>query len=537
MTGATGSAATVITDNTLVGAGNIATPLSANYLNVKAFGATGDGSTDDRVAIQNGINAAASLQQTLFFPPGTYVVSRAGLGTGCLNLLSGVRILGENPACTTIIQQAGIAGSVSLFNSLNTVNCTIENITIDGNAANQSVDEHRHGVMMTGTTGMTLLRLYAQNFTGDGWYFYTNANNSRVHLCSSINNKRNGMTLGGGGQTGCVITDSIFTGSAAQQIDSEAAGVTQDITISGCLLDGLTASDDYVLTISGGSGSQLANNWSVMGNEMNGSCFCVWAQNITIANNYGLNASPEPSVFCYRVGNNNKIVGNAFTATQSSSPATGVIQAVGTSTSGEQQDGLLIANNTVVQTYFNGNGIVVQAVEDVTIANNVLRGAGVATVGDAGIYIRATITTAWRNCTVIGNDVKNFGQLGLSVNGNGTDAIDNLTVCNNTFDDDAGSMTIGMSLDHDSSHAAVNVTCCNNTCTGGVVTPIATYPSTPMAVGGGARGARGVYSCVGSPEAVITDAVGAMATRRDGGAGTTLYVKESGTGNTGWIAK
>lgn len=41
----------------------------------------------------------------------------------------------------------------------------------------------------------------------------------------------------------------------------------------------------------------------------------------------------------------------------------------------------------------------------------------------------------------------------------------------------------------------------------------------------------------GSPEGVLTGAVGALYTRTDGGASTTLYVKESGTGNTGWVAK
>jgi hypothetical protein len=41
----------------------------------------------------------------------------------------------------------------------------------------------------------------------------------------------------------------------------------------------------------------------------------------------------------------------------------------------------------------------------------------------------------------------------------------------------------------------------------------------------------------GSPEGVITGAVGSRYMRTDGGAGTTLYVKESGTGNTGWVAK
>jgi len=41
----------------------------------------------------------------------------------------------------------------------------------------------------------------------------------------------------------------------------------------------------------------------------------------------------------------------------------------------------------------------------------------------------------------------------------------------------------------------------------------------------------------GSPESIVTAPVGAVYHRTDGGAGTSLYVKESGTGNTGWVAK
>jgi hypothetical protein len=41
----------------------------------------------------------------------------------------------------------------------------------------------------------------------------------------------------------------------------------------------------------------------------------------------------------------------------------------------------------------------------------------------------------------------------------------------------------------------------------------------------------------GSPEGSISAPVGSLWTRTDGGASTTLYVKQSGTGNTGWVAK
>lgn len=44
-------------------------------------------------------------------------------------------------------------------------------------------------------------------------------------------------------------------------------------------------------------------------------------------------------------------------------------------------------------------------------------------------------------------------------------------------------------------------------------------------------------SGTGTPEGVLTAAVGSMYTRTDGGAGTTLYIKESGTSSTGWVAK
>lgn len=41
----------------------------------------------------------------------------------------------------------------------------------------------------------------------------------------------------------------------------------------------------------------------------------------------------------------------------------------------------------------------------------------------------------------------------------------------------------------------------------------------------------------GSPEGVVTAPPGSIYRNTSGGAGTTLYVKESGTGNTGWVAK
>lgn len=46
-----------------------------------------------------------------------------------------------------------------------------------------------------------------------------------------------------------------------------------------------------------------------------------------------------------------------------------------------------------------------------------------------------------------------------------------------------------------------------------------------------------IYNGYGTPENVISAGKGSLYQRLDGGANTTLYVKESGTGATGWVAK
>jgi len=46
-----------------------------------------------------------------------------------------------------------------------------------------------------------------------------------------------------------------------------------------------------------------------------------------------------------------------------------------------------------------------------------------------------------------------------------------------------------------------------------------------------------VFTGFATPENVIVAKIGSLYLRQDGGAATSLYVKESGTGATGWIAK
>ncbi|KPK09546.1 MAG: hypothetical protein AMS20_00035 [Gemmatimonas sp. SG8_28] len=46
-----------------------------------------------------------------------------------------------------------------------------------------------------------------------------------------------------------------------------------------------------------------------------------------------------------------------------------------------------------------------------------------------------------------------------------------------------------------------------------------------------------IFWGTGTPEGSVTGEIGDLFLRTDGGTDTTLYVKESGSGNTGWVAK
>lgn len=61
--------------------------------------------------------------------------------------------------------------------------------------------------------------------------------------------------------------------------------------------------------------------------------------------------------------------------------------------------------------------------------------------------------------------------------------------------------------------------------------------SAPPCVTGGVRSAPSELQGTGTPQGQVTAFPGSTYRRLDGGAGTSFYVKETGTGNTGWVAK
>ena len=95
-------------------------PMASLY-NVRAYGAKGDGITDDTRAIQNAINAAEASDGTVFFPNGKFIISATLSITASLTIQG----IGYQSAGTDFVTTSGAATPVS-FAALHSCSCIIQ---------------------------------------------------------------------------------------------------------------------------------------------------------------------------------------------------------------------------------------------------------------------------------------------------------------------------------------------------------------------------------------------------------------------------
>ena len=468
--------------------------IKGDVLNVLDFGAIGDGITDDTAAIQAAINSGIANDKAVFIPAGTYIL--AGVLTGGANL----HLFGEGVGLTILQKKTSSTGHIlDILGTTPKYNIDINNITFDCNLVDAGI------------------------------------------YCEYINNAI---------FSNCEIKNTPFWGLVVgKNISTSSTIVNNNVTIQNCVFDNNTQTYEHVLVFN--SENVLVDNcyFKTAANGI-GVGLYQWTTNVTVSNCYftDLNKAVYYSVTC----NNTKFINCTFKHNKE-----------GVQGGNESDNGLFgishVYNITFDTCYFEDiydasyalqlgrtNGAIVN---NCTFYNNY--GSGIL-INDRGIgtaagapSINTTISNSvFRNNTAINASSINYPSIHFQ-----TSSAALYTLISNCliYDDRAtpfslypivfeGAVTISdvnIVNSRLSAYSSAQSVAINGATIGSNVWLI-DCQNTTNAIGVGIR--RKMFG-TGTPEAAVTAGIGSTFNRTDGGASTSIYIKESGTGNTGWVAK
>lgn len=462
-------------------------------VNVRDFGATGNGSADDANAIIAALDKLGANGGILYFPSGTYMVGKA------IPLRAGVHYLGESSKASVLKATAGSWDNIFGYGYPTTAqmsvqnNFIIENLTIDGNKAARTENQ------------LALLGTVSGTFT-DGETITSSGGGTAVVAAHDV--------------AGTFVTLEPSSISGTFAVSNTVTGASSGATMT---IASKQADDAYQINIR----CQSASKFRITNCQINNSFFTA----LSLYNN-----CVEGTV------DNNQFYDNNKSGTVLSSPYTIYIESYGRN--------LTVFNNIIDNSF--GSGIVVRGgtlssiqILDNSISNTgnygievqsaVQGGGGVASdiqiignrlyaapngAADQITVIGAASPAVLKGLAIVGNTC-DTGQYGVGVRGN----VDTFSLVGNTFKDITtspyGAYSSGAGTPSQYTFTANSIDSL----------PSGFYNSTTI---------NGISWIVGSgtPESFVYAPVGSFYSRTDGGAGTSIYVKESGgSTNFGWVGK
>ena len=205
---------------------------STSFVNVRSFGAVGDGVIDDTNAIQNAINTAHSTNQGVFFPAGTYLHANVitANGVALVGVGGGSTLLANNPLGSAVI--------------LTGVSPSIQNMVISSALAGSG------GFSLTIPAVATLAASGTQNFVVQGVTIVQGAGRIGLTIVQSAVGQVSGVTFNGTGGT----------------LDY---GVALDQSANVSLVNNLFLNETFAMSLGGLSPFQyLSQSIAVIGNTM-----------------------------------------------------------------------------------------------------------------------------------------------------------------------------------------------------------------------------------------------------------------------------
>ena len=153
-------------------------------INVKDYGATGDGTTDDTTAIQNAVTKAKSVARVLYFPKGTYLFSSTITGYGL--------IAGDGRGITTL-KYTGTSTAIQLAATVGTrsYNGRLEGFTLtvpSGSTATVGIDMESHSnayITNVAVSGFTTTGFWLRSTVVSGGCVYNTFVNVEATVCGT----------------------------------------------------------------------------------------------------------------------------------------------------------------------------------------------------------------------------------------------------------------------------------------------------------------------------------------------------------------
>ncbi|KJF18052.1 right-handed parallel beta-helix repeat-containing protein [Acidithrix ferrooxidans] len=335
--------------------------------NVKAYGAKGDGVTDDTAAIQAAINAASTVFGTIFFPPGKYLC--AGALVFAANMIFsgyGATLLPQDSSVNFLVYVGvNLSGYVGFFG-----------LGIDGSAmtgGNSLLVMHNATPELTDIKGMTF-----SNSSGPALFIYT----APPTLMGSVR-----------------IVDNYFTNCARNAGPVAVIDAVTNSKISGNLFSG---SHEVDMDFNGSSFLDINDNVFVNGNSIaiNGGAY-NYSVNIrgNVINN---GAYTGIYLYCTTTPSRGVIIdGNIIDTIPSTSTANAAIH-VYNSASTPMRD-ISICNNYIRNV--PRGGIDVTLTENCIISGNIVENinTGGTSVEQAVVQVDTGTAAPSRNITISGN--------------------------------------------------------------------------------------------------------------------------------------
>jgi len=263
-------------------------------INVKQYGAVGDGVTDDTAAIQAAIDEYSSGARYFSFSPGkTYLISSR------INLddMHGF-VIDLNGATIQCSSSSAVDASGKCLNITGCTSFEIRNGTIDGNRASRGAPAQvpAHNIAVYNCSDFVFYRITSKNAVVDGFYFdeetqgdpETSNYRGTILSCVASGNARQGMSIISGhdirvyassfvdtyglspqagidieadpsnsnpGNTNMSLNVTVFSGNSGNAIQMSSVAGSRDVIVTGCLFEGKV----YEKTVTFNDGADTIN--------------------------------------------------------------------------------------------------------------------------------------------------------------------------------------------------------------------------------------------------------------------------------------